>query len=147
MQRDGGPGGAGGAGNPTGGAFTGPAEALEIIGDHVYAYSGGITTSNSDYATLLSFTTGNFYTVGTLTLDASTTDSDPAAGLRSNFKLSMNGVVIGNFATVSGQGSAASPSDVIPILIPPYTEIIVGNRATATTGTVFCQIVGRIYRG
>ena len=29
----------GGAGNPVGGSFTGPAEALEIIGDHCYAYS------------------------------------------------------------------------------------------------------------
>jgi len=141
-------GGGGGGGGILGfsNSFTGPAEALEVIGDHVYAYSGGVTTSNSGYVTMLAFTTGNFYSVGTLTLDASTTDNDPAAGLRSNFKLSMNGIVIGNFATVSGQGSAASPSDVIPILIPPYTEIIVANRATASTGTVFCQIVGRIYR-
>ena len=46
MQRDGGPGGAGGAGNPTGGSFTGPAEALEIVGNHAYAYSGGIALNN-----------------------------------------------------------------------------------------------------
>ena len=35
--------GGGGGGGPIGvsNTFTGPAEALEIIGDHCYAYSGG----------------------------------------------------------------------------------------------------------
>ena len=37
----------GGAGNPVGGSFTGPAEALEVIGDHAYAYSGEITLASS----------------------------------------------------------------------------------------------------
>jgi len=152
MQRDGGPGGAGGAGNPVGGSFTGAAQALELVGNHCYAYSGGFTTSNSGYVTLLSFTTGNFYTVANITYDGATTDDDPAAGLRSNFKVKMNGTVIANYhsvtqVTFAGVGGAAASTDVIPILIPPYTEIVVSNRATANTGTVFVQLVGRIYRG
>jgi len=131
----------------SGASFTGPAEALEVIADHCFAYSGGFTTITSGYVTMLSFTTGNFYTVADLTLVGSTTDNDPAAGLRSNFKVSMNGATIANYHSVTGQGAAASSTDVVPILIPPYTEIVVGNRATATTGTVFVQIVGRVYRG
>ena len=37
----------GGAGNPVGGSFTGPAEALEIAGDFAYAYSGEILVTNA----------------------------------------------------------------------------------------------------
>ena len=109
------------------------------------AFSGPVTTSNSGYVTLLSFTTGNYYIVADFILDASTIDNDPAAGLRSNFKITMNGSVVGNFATVSGQGSAASSTDVIPLLIAPHTTVLIGNRSTANSGTVFCQITGRVY--
>jgi len=125
--------------------FLGPQLGLTVVGEHCMAFSGGVTTVNDAYATLLSFTTGNYYIVADFILDASTTDNDPAAGLRSNFKITMNGTVVGNFATVSGQGSAASSTDVIPLLIPPHTTVLIGNRATATTGTVYCQITGRIY--
>jgi len=118
---------------------------IHVIGRHVYAYSNAITTVNNAYATLLSFTTGNYYTVADFILNASTTDNDPAAGLRSNFKITMNGVVVCTLATVSGQGSAASSTDVIPLVIPPHTTVVVGNRATATTGTVYCQITGKLY--
>ena len=68
MQRDGGPGpggGPGGGGNPTGGSFTGAAQALEIIGDHAYGYSG-VLDINGTETDMLSFTSGNFYFVGTV---------------------------------------------------------------------------------
>ena len=55
----------GGAGNPVGGSFTGPAEALEIIGDHAYAYSG-LKASSTAAANHLDFTSGNYYFVGRL---------------------------------------------------------------------------------
>ena len=48
-------GGVGGAGNPVGGSFTGPAEALEIVGDHGLALSGLFSSNTSTY-TMLNFT-------------------------------------------------------------------------------------------
>lgn len=128
------------------GGTSGVGKGLNYVGDYVFANSGGFTTSSSSDVTLLSFTTGNFYTVADLTFVGSTTDNDPAAGLRSNFKLLMNGVAIANYHSVTGQGAAASSTDVVPILIPPYTSVVVSNRATATTGTVFAQLIGRVYR-
>ena len=57
----------GGAGNPVGGSFTGPAEALEIIGDHAYAYSGAVALDNTtNENTYIKFTSGNYYFVGTM---------------------------------------------------------------------------------
>ena len=56
----------GGAGNPVGGSFTGPAEALEIVGDHGLALSGLFSSNTSTY-TMLNFTSGNYYLVGALT--------------------------------------------------------------------------------
>ena len=53
----------GGAGQTIGGTFTGPSEALEIIGDHAYAYSGSISIPQAE-TTMLEFTTGNHYVVG-----------------------------------------------------------------------------------
>ena len=40
MAPIGGPTGGGQAGFGSGGSFTGPAEALELVGNHAYAYSG-----------------------------------------------------------------------------------------------------------
>ena len=45
-------GGVGGAGNPVGGSFTGPAQALEIIGDLGYAYSGAVGVGAGDVTML-----------------------------------------------------------------------------------------------
>jgi len=118
---------------------------IRYIAKHCYAFSGPVTTLNNAYATLLSFTSGSGYAIVDIILNASTTDNDPAAGLRSNFKITMNDIVVGNFATVSGQGSAASATDVIPFIIPPQTTVVISNRATATTGTVYCQITGRVH--
>ena len=49
-----------GGGNPVGGSLTGPAQALEIVGNRCYAYSGNHQTTNTEELTFLEFTTGNF---------------------------------------------------------------------------------------
>ena len=63
MAPIGGPTGGGQAGFGSGGSFTGPAEALEVIGDHAYAYSGMFPGSNTSQQAF-NFTTGNYYFVG-----------------------------------------------------------------------------------
>ena len=140
MQRDGGPGGAGGAGNPTGGSFTGAAETLEIIGNHGYAYSGIIENSSSTVKTYLKFQTGNFYFVGVVAFfNTEGGNSDTF------FELKLNGAVIvkGRYAGVPGFGNLEQAT---PIVIPSYTEFE-GLLGTDVTQDLTMILTGRIYRG
>ena len=147
MQRDGGPGGAGGAGNPTGGSFTGPAETLEITQDFAYAYSGGIALNN-ETKTTLEFTTGNF------TFFSNTQLTGPTASLGANQQvgliISLNGVrvLLQQPMANSSTGGVGLDYDSFAIIIPPYTEVKV-EVVTNNTGSLswFTTMTGRIYRG
>ena len=147
MQRDGGPGGAGGAGNPVGGSFTGPAEALEILGDHAYAYSGrhGSQTSN---VTHLEFTTGNFLFVGELCFMGTTKMGGLTGGDISDCQVSFNDLPL--FVLKVDTATENMPTElVVPILIPPYTQVLVEVISSGSTADfdTSVNIIGRIYRG
>ena len=127
-----------GAGNPVGGSFTGPAEALEVIGNHAYGYSGIITaTGGADV--LLSFTSGNYYFVGNWVPIYATDAGDNAI-----YKINMNGatiwVVNATASTTASFGNAGND-----VVIPPYTEMEftgeVGNNRE-----IGMILTGRIYR-
>ena len=141
MQRDGGPGGAGGAGNPTGGSFTGPAEALELIGNHIYAYSGMKEINNVE-TSLIEATSGNYYAVGHLDFFMGTVTSDDYV-----FKVYMNGGLIMHLIMDSANNRDAffNPPDLI---IPSYTILkITGQNGTDTTSNdMGVSFTGRIYR-
>ena len=135
-----------GAGNPVGGSFTGPAQALEIMGEHAYAYSGLLPSDTSEY-TMFNFTSGNYYFVGEVTVAGACDDTSPGVGLTSVFTLSMNGTNLMILKTDTDQEDMPTTA-VVPILIPPYTQIklvaldngAVGGRDTSAS------LVGRIYR-
>jgi len=119
-------------------SFTGPAEALEIIGNNAYAASGSITDAGSGSAstTLLSFTTGNYIFEGTL--DFTTTN---AAGHDTYLDVTFNGNLISE--------TKESSSGLVPMrfhyIIPPYTEIEVKwGSNNVYNGSVF--MAGRIIR-
>ena len=149
MQRDGGPGGAGGAGNPVGGGFTGAAQALEILGDHAYALSGPMSGDTSNFVTHLSFTTGNFYLDGSMNFYGGTIKTDVLGGTMVLFKIEYNGVEV--LVAKTSANPEAMPAWVhVPVIIPPYTEVIVsGLVANTVSDTVrtYASISGRIYRG
>jgi len=150
MQRDGGPGGPGAGGNPTGGSFTGPAEALEIIGDHAYAYAA-LAGANAASITRLDFTSGNYYFVGRLTCNGS---CDTAVGGVGNgnttaFSLSFNGTEVVRMKTeteITGPEESTVYNDII---IPPYTEVKLTSisNSTRVDRKTSCLLTGRIYRG
>jgi len=136
----------GGVGNPVGGTFTGPAEALEIVGDHAYAFSGLITASTSDQ-TALSFTTGNYYFHGWLQLNGPVDDDNPPATTLTACRVSMNG--IGLFILVTGDGAHRSARSVRQkIIIPSFTQVtaILDSESTAADQYGAVVITGRIYR-
>ena len=128
----------GGAGNPVGETFTGPAEALEIIGNHAFAYSGVISTGSQTSAdvTCLKFTTGNFYSL----LEVIWISNN--VGNEDKFvDMTLNG------ASVFKGKYDASPSKNRPftILIPAYTkfEFLWGSGASNEVTVV---LAGRVYR-
>jgi len=148
MQRDGGPGGAGGAGNPTGGSFTGPAEALEIYGDFAAAYSGTYPASTTA-ATVLSFTTGNYLFVGEVRqVGMIDPDGNLGDGRIEVVTVKMNGSII-MLSKVDAQNEAQPSADVMPIIIPAYTEMefIVDSTSAEANFLGTLSITGRIYRG
>ena len=134
-------GGGGGGGGPVGfsNSFTGPAEALELIGDHCYAYSGDIIVGTSA-TTMLKFTTGNYYSLVNVQLNYTEDQTSNAT-----YQILMNGTVIQKWVG-TGSMEPHMPQNVVPIVIPPYTEIEV-QAETAGSGRGQCaSITGRIYR-
>ena len=141
-------GGGGGGGGPVGFAnsFTGPATALEIIGEHAYAYSGLIESSTSS-VTYLEFTSGSYYFVGMLQFNSPVEEADPTVGVEAVCKIALNGTGI---AMIKGNTDLANEEGTISqnLIIPPYTEVKVTVDCHAgiadRAGSV--NLVGRIYR-
>lgn len=137
----------GGAGNPVGGSFTGPAEALEIVGNHAYAYSGQFEATTSAQ-TALNFTSGNYYFVGEFHLYGAVDPTNPGGSRSvSSGLLSMNGT---NLLTLVGGNSAIDTAmeAFCQIIIPPYTDVKVLLEADDNQSAQFQSVsmVGRIYR-
>ena len=134
----------GGAGNPVGGSFTGPASAFEVIGEHVYALTGSIDADNN-VTNLFEATTGNYYTVAKIQpLHFSTGSSDNAT-----FQIYLNGVeVITTLVDGYPASAAASPFNEINIIIPAYTVVKVDgyNRSSSSTIGLGFVLTGRRYR-
>lgn len=151
MGLDGGGAGGGGGGIlGVGNAFTGPAEALEILGEHGYAYnSTGAEAPYAGLTTMLSFTTGNFYLVGEWTVaGAVNTAASSDTGAIDQFYLSYNGTTIQSLKTDTQQEDSPTLYTV-PILIPPYTEVVCKAASSLNNNSwvISQSIVGRIYRG
>jgi len=133
----------GGAGNPVGGSYTGPAETLEIIGDHCYCTATPVSSAGSSAdTTAVSFETGNFYVhfdyIGFTNTETSTT--------RTAFvDMFLNGTRIWQSRYNNTQNMRSDQP--LRLIIPPYTsfEFKVGQAdGTATWGI---NMTGRIYRG
>jgi len=146
-------GGGGGGGGilGVGNAFTGPATALEIIGDHAYGYSGTIAASTYPVApqVALEFTSGNFYLVGIINFDGNTRDGVPQTGVVASVcNVYFNDALIANMKTATS--SETSPfSNWTDIIIPPYTIVKIEVDSTEDSASYWAtvRLTGRIYRG
>jgi len=146
VQRDGGPGGPAGGGNPTGASFTGPAQALEIIGNHAYAFSGKFSAETVDQ-TVFDFTSGNYYFVGELQFNGFVDDDNPGLLTGGTCQVLFNEIAI---LLLSIPGSDDSPHSVKNLLlIPPYTKVTatLDGGGTEADRHATVSLVGRIYRG
>ena len=138
----------GGAGNPVGGSFTGPAEALEIVGDFAYAYNQVATDQLQSIANTLEFTTGNYLFVGEWTVcGAVNKDGVSGTGGIDQFYLKLNGTTVMSLKTDTGEED--SPTKLtVPVIIPSYTQVQVSADCTINNDNwlVSNTLTGRIYR-
>ena len=134
----------GGAGNPVGGSFTGPAQALEIYGDFAAAYSGPIDTTTVN-VTHLEFSTGNYLFVGEISGLMPIVEADILTGGVALFTVSFNGVTLFSF---KGETSAEDMPTVVtlPILIPAYTEVKVEVDSQYGSMITSANVIGKIFR-
>ena len=140
-------GGVGGAGNPVGGSFTGPAEALEVLGNHCYAYSGVIASAGSQTSattTTNNFTTGNYYSK----VIVAWANEQTSATASNMILITMNGAIIYQYHTGPSAGRDANENNPknLHLIIPSYTEveILVGTSGDPIDWTMI--VAGRIYR-
>ena len=133
-----------GGGPPVGSTntFTGTAQAIELIGDHFYSYSGPVEDAGSGSAATLTnkFTTGNYYCVGNINWATNSQGADTIY-----FEVSMNNSQV---IQLQWDGSPALESNPpFELIIPPYTEVEVKwGMASGTTKNMCILITGRIYR-
>jgi len=149
MGLDGGGAGGGGilgVGNP----FTGAASALEILGDHAYAYSGQLGTSDAQSLTaMLNFTSGNYYLIGEWTVCGAVNEEGiQGSGGIDQFYLNFNGSYIQSLKTETDQEDQPG-TFTVPIIIPSYTVVLCEAVSSMNNaGWKLSQnITGRIYRG
>jgi len=133
----------GGAGNPVGGSFTGPAESLEVLGEFAYAYSGTVGVDNTEKA-LIDTHTGNYYMMASIQAFTAMTANE-----RYLLRVKLNGVTVLETVTHLGipdpQYSDQSP---FLIVIPSYTDLQVTleNQEEVNTNNWTVSVTGRIYR-
>jgi len=127
-------------------SFTGPAEALEITGNHCYAYSGIVTSAGDPQTsatdTTLKFTTGNFLSDIILSWG-----NEQTSGTADNFVLvKMNGTAIYKLLYATGSDSNETNPKNLHLVIPSYTEfeVLIGTSGNPIDWTVV--LTGRIYR-
>jgi len=135
-----------GGGPPIGSSnsFTGTAEALELVGEHAYAYAG-LKTESTNAEDQIKFTSGNYYFVGRLYLNGAATAGATSGG-DTTVEVKLNGSSVALIRVRSGADDQPS-TEYNDIIIPPYTEFACSVKSAATDAdTSSLVLTGRIYR-
>ena len=139
MALDGGGGGGGPIGS--GNTFTGPAETLEFVGDHAYAYSGSQSIAGSGAeTTLLEFRTGNHYIVGHFQF--AILQDTPNDFFN---KVYLNDSLITGYLTTGAQ-TGTDANNYVTFVIPPYSQVKATSTNIDGTANGSVVFVGRVYR-
>ena len=127
-------------------SFTGPAQTLEIIGDHAYAIASVVGASDTS-AVQLNFTSGNYYFVGRWTCNGAARADAADNGNVTVWTLSFNGAAVALIKTDTRDEDMPS-SMYNDIIIPPYTEVevVCDSNSVEASNLTSCLLTGRIYR-
>jgi|TARA_Y100000310_G_C19985066_1_gene491552 hypothetical protein len=122
--------------------FLAPNKGLSIVGNHAYGYSG-VLDIGADETDMLSFTTGNYYFVGTLQFNYL-----ERQGETFQYKFYLNNLVVQGFIEAGGStGEPNAPTTFMNVIIPPNTLVkaTAQNILDAATRDQVCNMAGRIY--
>ena len=130
----------GGAGNVGGSNPAGTGASLNYIGDHCYAYSGPITSTDATAAdaTMFLFTTGSSYII------ASIDYADQESGSDKRFLLAEindETVYTSDFDDAPWKGM----SPFLKILIPPYSKFKLSYGMAGVNVIAAAVLTGRVY--
>ena len=125
-----------------GNSFTGGSQSLEIVKDHGYGYTGTVSVINAE-TTMLEFTSGNYYFVGSLQVFSSESGNDD---LRLITYLNNSPIMVQTFSNTFS--TSVEGYNETEIIIPSYTEFKSTLEVTGGTSPTECFIMltGRIYR-
>ena len=136
--------GGGGAGNVAGGNPSGIGTGLNYIGDHAYAYSGGIDV-DENVTSLLKFTTGGLYVKGRFQPQYFVANAGQATE-DYRFAVKFDSQEVSSTLIAEGTDRDAF-YNVVNLIIPPYTkvEITAANVTDTNTRAVGAIVTGRVY--
>jgi len=118
---------------------------LNVIGKHAYAYNSAPASEVA--SNILEFTTGKYYFVGTIQLNANVKASDPATGVVATLVVTLNGetAIILKATSIDALTPATASCELI---IPPFTVVTASIDTNSNTvtyiGTV--ALTGRIHK-
>jgi len=117
---------------------------LNVVGNHAYAHSGVLSFGSAGVgaeADMLNFRTGNFILEVTFQFHYGTVSTDDY-----KYKIYLNNVAVAEY--VVGDRIGEIPDNVIPMIIPPYTQVkATGANMTANNDQdQSCIVAGKIYR-
>jgi len=113
---------------------------LRYIGEHCYAYSGDFASDAGNATSYLEFKSGNGYIVGTMQFHYGVDNDD-----NYSYDIKFNALKVVHYYTAGGR--EGEPRNVIPLLIPPFTEVLVRcqNISSSTGRRQNVSFVGRVY--
>ena len=131
----------GGVGNPVGGSNpSGTSSNLSHIGDHVYAYSGVITSNGLNVTTGLEFNIGSsHYIVGTFEFDYVGEENQTVRPI-----LTLDGEIVAQPATKYGDSEPIKPI-VVTIILSPNTTVNASMQCVSAQDDFAIRFTGRVY--
>jgi len=131
-----------GGGNPVGSSNpAGVGSSINYVGKHAYAYSGPINIDQtSDGITMLQFSSGNQYILGTTIMGRNDFSGDDIV-----YRIEFDGQLVGVFGT--SNYNLGTTNTNIDILIPPNTNVRISARniSADTDRECFALLTGEVY--
>ena len=129
-----------------GGNPAGIGTSLNIIGDYAYCYTGN-HAANTTAVEAMRFTTGNYIFKGTLQVNMASQNADAGASTAIAIgETEFNGSIISHIHAGNAGADSLTVADQ-PLLIAPYTEVIVKLYSNESEAARFmtATLTGRIY--
>ena len=116
---------------------------IRYIGEHCFSYSG-LKNSGDQGAesTFLDFTSGNGYIFGRFQCFYAT---DSAQGSDMIYRIKFNDKVIAQYLDIEDSRMAGDPHQPIPVVIPPFTKVVVTIESITGAQQQAVTLTGRVY--